>query len=89
MYAVIETGGKQYCVKPGDQLKIEKLDIKAGEKVTFDKVLAAGAGADVQIGTPYVEAAKVVANVVESGKDNKVIIFKYKAKKDYRKKQGS
>lgn len=88
MYAVIETGGKQYCVKPGDQLKIEKLDIKAGEKVTFDKVFAAGAGADVQIGTPYVEAAKVVANVVESGKDNKVIIFKYKAKKDYRKKQG-
>ena len=64
MYAVIETGGKQYCVKPGDQLKIEKLDIKAGEKVTFDKVLAAGAGADVQIGTPYVEAAKVVAKFV-------------------------
>ena len=88
MYAVIETGGKQYRVKVGDQLRVEKLKVEDGAKVEFDKILAVGEGADVEIGTPYVEAANVVAEAVETGKGEKVIIFKYKSKKDYRKKQG-
>lgn len=87
MYAVIETGGKQYRVKEGDVITVEKLEVEAGEKVVFDKVLMAGDGADLQIGKPYVDT-KVFGQVVENGKGQKVIIFKYKAKKDYRKKQG-
>ena len=87
MYAVIETGGKQYRVKEGDVITVEKLEVKAGEKVVFDKVLMAGDGADLEIGKPYVDT-KVFGQVVENGKGEKVIIFKYKAKKDYRKKQG-
>jgi len=88
MYAIIETGGKQYRVKEGDQIKIEKINAADGTQVTFDKVLVLGEGADVKVGTPYVEGAAVFANVIETGKNEKVIIFKYKAKKDYRKKQG-
>ena len=87
MYAVIETGGKQYRVKEGDVITVEKLEVEAGEKVVFDKVLMAGDGADLEIGKPYVDT-KVFGQVVENGKGQKVIIFKYKAKKDYRKKQG-
>lgn len=87
MYAVIETGGKQYRVKEGDVITIEKLNVEAGEKITFDKVLMAGDGKELQIGKPYVDI-KVFGTVVENGKGKKVIIFKYKAKKDYRKKQG-
>lgn len=87
MYAVIETGGKQYRVKEGDVIVIEKLGVEAGEKVEFDKVLVMGEGADIQVGTPYV-GSKVYGTVVENGKGKKVVIFKYKAKKDYRKKQG-
>ena len=88
MYAVIETGGKQYRVKPGDQLRVEKLNAEDGAKVEFENVLVVGEGSDVKIGTPYVDAAKVTAKVIETGKGEKVIIYKYKAKKDYRKKQG-
>lgn len=87
MYAVIETGGKQYRVKEGDVIVVEKLGAEAGEKVEFDKVLVMGEGADIQVGTPYV-GSKVYGTVVENGKGKKVVIFKYKAKKDYRKKQG-
>ncbi len=87
MYAVIETGGKQYRVKAGDVITVEKLDAKIGEKIKFDKVLMSGDGKDLEIGKPYVNT-EVVGEVVESGKGKKVIIFKYKAKKDYRKKQG-
>ena len=87
MYAVIETGGKQYRVQEGDVITIEKLNAEVGETVTFDKVLVLGEGKDVKVGTPYVDAA-VTGSVVENGKRQKVIIFKYKAKKDYRKKQG-
>ena len=88
MYAIIETGGKQYKVQNGDQIKVEKLNAEAGSAVVFDKVLAAGEGADIKVGTPYLEGLTVEGEVVESGKGDKVIIFKYKAKKDYRKKQG-
>ena len=87
MYAVIETGGKQYRVQEGDVITVEKLDAKAGDKVTFDKVLVLSDGKEMKVGTPYLDAG-VTASVVENGKGKKVIIFKYKAKKDYRKKQG-
>lgn len=88
MYAIVETGGKQYKVTEGDIIRVEKLAAEAGEKVELDKVLVLGEGADIKVGTPYIEGAKVVGEVVENGKGQKVIIFKYKAKKDYRKKQG-
>lgn len=87
MYAVIETGGKQYRVKEGDVITIEKLNVSAGDKIVFDKVLMAGDGKDLQVGKPYLDT-KVFGSVIENGKGQKVIIFKYKAKKDYRKKQG-
>ena len=87
MFAVIETGGKQYRVQEGDVITVEKLNAEAGDKVTFDKVLLMSDGKDVKVGTPYLDAA-VSGSVVENGKGKKVIIFKYKAKKDYRKKQG-
>ena len=87
MYAVIETGGKQYRVQEGDIITIEKIKAEVGETVAFDKVLVLSDGKDVKVGTPYLDAA-VTGSVVEHGKGQKVIIFKYKAKKDYRKKQG-
>ncbi len=87
MYAVIETGGKQYRVQEGDVITVEKLNVAAGEKVVFDKVLLMSDGKEVKVGTPYLAEA-VTGSVVENGKGKKVIIFKYKAKKDYRKKQG-
>lgn len=88
MYAIIETGGKQYRVTEGDVINVEKLLVWPGDEIVFDKVLILGDGDSVQIGTPYVEAAQVFGKVVENGKGQKVIIFKYKSKKDYRKKQG-
>ena len=88
MYAVIETGGKQYRVQEGDVITVEKLNVAAGDDITFDKVLLLNDGEKVQVGAPIVKAAKVFGTVVENGKGQKVIIFKYKAKKDYRKKQG-
>ncbi len=87
MYAIIETGGKQYRVQKGDVITIEKLEEKDGAKVTFDKVLAMGEGKDLQIGTPYLDIP-VIGKVIESGKGKKVIVYKYKAKKDSRKKKG-
>ena len=88
MFAIIETGGKQYRVQNGDQIAVEKLGVEAGETVVFDKVLVVGEGEGVKVGAPYVEGTTVEGKVVENGKGKKVIIFKYKAKKDYRKKQG-
>ncbi len=88
MYAVIETGGKQYKVQEGDVITIEKLNVSAGDDIAFDKVLVLNDGKKVQVGTPIIESAKVFGTVVENGKGQKVIIFKYKSKKDYRKKQG-
>lgn len=88
MYAIIETGGKQYRVQEGDVITVEKLNVAAGENVEFDRVLALSDGNTVEVGTPVLETAKVYGSVVENGKGEKVIIFKYKSKKDYRKKQG-
>lgn len=87
MYAVIETGGKQYRVKVGDVITVEKLDVEVGATVAFDHVLVLGEGKDAKIGTPYVGTA-VEGKVLGHGKGDKVLVFKYKAKKDYRKKQG-
>jgi large subunit ribosomal protein L21 len=87
MYAIIETGGKQYRVQPGDVISVEKLNAEAGDEIKFDKVLVMGEGADAEVGTPYLDAA-ITGKVVENGRGKKVIIYKYKAKKDYRKKQG-
>ena len=88
MHAIIETGGKQYKVAEGDTLFIEKLPEEAGEAVTFDKVLAVIDGDNLTVGTPVVEGAKVDASVVKNGKGKKIIVFKYKPKKGYRRKQG-
>ncbi len=87
MYAIIETGGKQYKVEQGDVVFIEKLGVEEGETVTFDKVLVVG-GDDVKVGAPYVDGASVEASVLKNGKDKKIIVYKYKSKKGYHKKQG-
>jgi len=88
MHAVIETGGKQYRVTEGDVLFIEKLDAEAASNVTFDKVLAVIDGDNMNFGTPTVKGAKVTAEVVKHGKQKKVIVYKMKPKKNYRRKQG-
>lgn len=88
MYAIIETGGKQLKVEVGQSIFVEKLDVNAGDAFVFDKVLLVNNKTN-KIGTPYVEGAKVTAKVEKQGKEKKVIIFKYKAKKgSTRRKQG-
>ena len=87
MFAIIETGGKQYKVNEGDIIFIEKLDAAEGDAVKFDKVLAIG-GESAKIGTPVVEGASVDAKVVAQGKSKKVIVFKYKPKKGEKTKKG-
>ncbi len=88
MYAVIETGGKQYQVKEGDVLFIEKLNVEAEETVNFEKVVAVGTDAGLKIGAPYVDNATVEAKVLKNGKAKKITVFTYKPKKGEKKKQG-
>ncbi len=88
MYAVVETGGKQYRVQEGDTVFVEKLDVKEGESFNFDKVLFVSNGDESKIGRPYVEDTTVEAKVEAHGKAKKIIVFKYKRKEKYRKKQG-
>ncbi|WJH32549.1 50S ribosomal protein L21 [Paenibacillus sp. CC-CFT747] len=88
MYAIIETGGKQYKVQEGDVLFIEKLTVGEGDAVTFDRVLAVSNDNGLQIGAPVVSGASVSAKVEKHGKGRKIIVYKYKAKKNYRRKQG-
>lgn len=88
MYAIIETGGKQYKVQEGDVLFVEKLVNGEGETVTFDRVLAVSKESGLVIGSPVVSGASVSAKVEKQGKDSKITVFKYKAKKNYRRKQG-
>ena len=89
MYAVFETGGKQYKVAVGDNIFIERLELEAEDKVTFDKVVFLSDDKNViTVGAPYVDNAKVTAKVVKNGKSKKIIVYKYKAKKGYHKKQG-
>ena len=87
MYAIIATGGKQYKVSEGDIITIEKLGVEAGEKVTFDQVLVVG-GDDLKVGDPTVAGATVEASVVTEGRAKKVIVYKYKIKTGYHKKNG-
>lgn len=87
MYAIIKTGGKQYVVEEGKVISIEKLDVEEGAEVTFDEVLLIS-GDDVKIGAPNVAGAKVTGKVLEQGKERKIRIFKYKAKSNYRRRQG-
>ena len=87
MYAVIKTGGKQYRVQQGDVIYVEKLDAQAGDAVTFD-VLMVGEDGNVTIGTPIVSGAKVEGKVLSQVKSAKVVVYKYKAKKNERRKQG-
>ena len=87
MYAIIKTGGKQYRVQLNDEFRVEKLDAQVGDTVVFNEVVAVG-GDELVVGTPFVEGCAVEAEVLEQGKADKVIIYKYKAKKDYRRKNG-
>lgn len=88
MYAVIETGGKQHKVAPGDVVYIEKLDLAEGDAVTFDKVVVASTDAGLKIGSPVVEKATVTGKVLKNGKGKKVTVFTYRPKKDSKRKMG-
>jgi large subunit ribosomal protein L21 len=88
MYAVIEEGGKQYRVSQGDRIRVEKRDLEDGATVNIEKVMLIGKDDEILIGTPYVPGASVTAKVVESGKEDKVIVFKYRRKKNYRRFRG-
>ena len=87
MYAIIETGGKQIKVQPGDTIFIEKLEAAEGDSVTFDKVLLVG-GSTVQVGVPYLSNVSVTGKVTKQGRGPKIVVFHFKAKNDYRKKAG-
>ncbi len=88
MYAVIETGGKQYHVTQGQDVKVEKIPGQAGQEIVFDKVLVVSDGENVTIGKPYVENAKVLGKLARQAKDRKVPVFKYKKRKGYRRNKG-
>ncbi len=88
MFAVIKTGGKQYIVKPGDRIKVEKINGEVGDTVEISEVLLVNKDGDLKIGTPVVEGAKVVASIIEQGRSRKIIVFKKKAKKGYKRKKG-
>ena len=88
MYAIIETGGKQYKVEAGDTLFIEKLDVEADSEVTFDKVIAVGADDGIKVGAPYVDGATVTAKAIKNGKGKKITVFTYKPKKNAKRKMG-
>lgn len=88
MYAIIKTGGKQYRVQEGDNIFVEKLDADVDSNVVFDQVLAVVNDGDVKVGAPVVEGAKVTAKVLAQGKEKKILVFKYKAKSNYRRRQG-
>ena len=88
MYAIVDNGNKQYKAEVGSVIRFEKLSANVGDKVEFDRVLLADADGAVKVGAPTVEGAKVVAKVAAQGKAKKITVFKYKPKKDYRKKTG-
>lgn len=88
MYAVIETGGQQFKVQEGETLKVEKLDGNVGSPVEIDKVLFVRSDNEIKIGSPYVEGAKVIGEIVAQERGRKIVVFKFKRRKGYRKKQG-
>lgn len=88
MYAIIETGGKQYKIRQGDVLRVEKLDVEAGQSIEITKVLALGSEDGLAVGRPFIDGAKVIIKVLEHGKGDKILVFKYKPKKKYRRMRG-
>ena len=88
MYAVIQTGGRQYRVTPGELVKVEKLPGNKGDQVTFEKVLLTSDGENVNVGSPFLSDIKVQGRIAKQGRDRKILVFKYKRRKDYRKKIG-
>jgi len=88
LYAIIESGGKQYRVSEGSRVRLEKLEDDAGSEVTFDRVLAFKDGEKTRFGNPYLEDVKVSGRVLNHGKGEKIIVYKYKPKKNYRRKKG-
>lgn len=88
MYAILETGGKQYRVSPGKTLRIEKIEGQKGDKCVFDRVLAIADEGGIKTGTPYIEGATVSGKIVRQGKARKILVFKYKAKSNYRRRYG-
>ncbi len=88
MYAVFRTGGKQFRAEPGKKIRVPSLGVEPGESITFDHVLLASDGTEVQVGSPMVDGASVKAEVVRHGRDSKIIVFKRKRRKKYRRKKG-
>jgi len=88
MYAVFATGGKQYRVSEGDVVFVEKMPGEIDDEVVFANILTVVQDGDVKIGTPYLDGAKITAKVVKQGKDKKILVYKYKSKANYRRKQG-
>jgi len=88
MYAVVSTGGKQYRVQKGETLRVEKIPGEVGSKVTFDKVLMVADGENIRVGQPLIEKAAVQASIVEQDKAKKILVFKYKRRKRYRRRKG-
>ncbi len=87
-YAIVQTGGKQYQVRPGDTIRVESLPQEAGETVEFDHVLMVSKDGEVTLGNPTVSGARVTAEIVEHGRGKKIVVYKYKAKTRYHRKQG-
>lgn len=88
MYAIIRTGGKQFRVEPGQTLRIPSLAVEPGQEITFGEVLLGSSGEDVRVGAPLLDGAAVTGEVVRHGRGEKIIIFKHKRRKNYRRKQG-
>ncbi len=88
MYAIIQTGGKQYKVSPGDEIKVEKINEDPGTEITLDKILAISTDEGLEVGRPYLENKKVKAKVMRHGKNKKIIVFKFKRRKNYKRKKG-
>ena len=88
MYAIIETGGKQYKVQNGDVIFVEKLEVEADSEITFDKVIVVGADDGIKVGAPYVDGASVSAKVIKNGKGKKIVVATYKPKKNEKRKMG-
>lgn len=88
MYAIVQTGGKQYKVQPGDQVKVEKLNGDPGAEVSLEQVLAVTTADGISLGRPYLEDARVKATIVRTARDRKIVVFKKKRRKAFKKKQG-
>lgn len=88
MYAVFRTGGKQFRAEPGKKIRVPSLNVEPGESITFEDVLLASDGNEVQVGAPTLDGAKVKAEILRHGRDRKIIVFKRKRRKNYRRKQG-